>query len=307
MRHLTLVVPSLAALAAACTEPELGARTDEIIGGAATPAGGFPGVGALLYDVGSGPQTGCTGTLIAPSVVLTAAHCVDPSLGGDALVGFTLDHDTVSALPAMTTIANRRPHEQFSLGNEVKPNELTRWFDIGLVVLAEPITAVAPIKLARPVDSATLVAEADLHIVGYGRTSNDTGDLGVKQDAATKLISTGDWELQVSRGQGQPQNCHGDSGGPALTAVGGRVVGVVSRSFDLTGDCLNGGVHTRVDAYLDWIFAQELTDVPCGSGLSPACAEDDEDDGGCSTGGAPTGWLTVLGVALALATRRRRP
>lgn len=318
MRTTTLASSLAAALAsvvalAACTDgPMLGTVDDEVIGGTLTPEGMFPGVGGLLYDLGSGPQLGCTGTLIAPTVVLTAAHCVDPQLGGDALVGFTLAHDTVTTRPPMTNVVRKQPHPQFSLDAAIEPG-LGHWFDIGLVFLSAPITEVAPVKLPRPDDAAGLVADGDLHIVGYGRISNATQDVGVMYDAATKLVSVGDWELQVSMGQGQPQNCHGDSGGPALAELGGttRVVGTVSRSFDLSSECTNGGVDTRVDAYLDWIFAQEgVVDVPCGSGLAEACAGDEDGDGGCcSTGGGAGGSLVAAGLAglgLVIARRRRR-
>lgn len=306
-------LPRLAPLAAslglaACTEPTLGQDGQPIIGGTLTPDGEFPGVGALLYDLGSGrPETGCTGTLIAPTVVLTAAHCVDPALGGDALVAFTLAHDTVSAAPPMTMVASKTKHEQFDLGADITPG-LGKWFDIGLVVLQSPITEVPPVRLPRPTDGLALTADTDITIVGYGRTSDATNDVGVMFDSVTKLASVGDWELQIGAGGGQPQNCNGDSGGPALIEIAGvpRVVGVVSRSFDAQPGCRNGGIDTRVDAYLDWIFAQMPADVPCGSGLAPACADDDDEGGCCSTGGSAGGPL-ALGVLVAgLVLRRRR-
>ena len=304
-RACLLVAAALSPIACVDGGPDVGVRTDQVIGGTVTADGLFPAVGALLYDLGRGPQTGCTGTLIAPTVVLTAAHCVDPQLGGDALVGFTLSHDTVAATPPMTAVARKVEHAQFDIGANPGAG-LSHWFDIGLVFLAAPITDVDPVLLPRPTDAPGLLANADLTIVGYGRTSNQTQDVGVMHDAATKLVSLGDWELQVSMGQGQPQNCHGDSGGPALAELDGtRVVGVVSRSFDASSQCLNGGVDTRVDAYLDWIFAQMPPAVPCGSGLAAACSTD---EGGCcsTSSSAPAGSLALAGVVLAGLRRRRR-
>jgi MYXO-CTERM domain-containing protein len=258
--------------------------------------------------VGSGTQWACTGTLIAPTVVLTAAHCIDSNLGGDALVGFTLAHDTRSAAPTMTATLSSVQHESFDVFSQPDPG-LTQWFDIGLVILAEPVTEVAPIKMPRPDDAPNLLADADLSIVGYGRTSNQTQETGVMHDATTKLVSLNQWELQVAGGGGQPQNCHGDSGGPALAELGGtRVVGVVSRSFDLSPQCLNGGIDTRVDAYLDWIFAQMPPGVPCGSGLAEPCAEDEDEGGGCCSTSreAPAGSLVVGALVFGMVARRRR-
>ena len=310
LRTAALAPVVVLALASGCTEPDLGVHEDEIIGGQVTADGLFPGVGAVLYDLGGGrPEAGCTGTLIAPTVVLTAAHCIDPQLGGDAVVGFTLVHDTVAAVPPMTAVVGKVKHEQFDLFAEPAPG-LTQWFDIALVFLATPITEVAPVKLPRPDDAPGLVADGDLTIVGYGRTSNQSNATGVKYDAVTKLVSLNQWELQVSRGQGQPQNCHGDSGGPALAELAGtRVVGVVSRSFDLSNQCLNGGVDTRVDAYLDWIWTNLPADavVPCGSGLAEPCPGEDEGGGCCSTSReAPAGSLAAAALVLGAVTRRRR-
>lgn len=313
MRAAGILGATLALAAAGCALPDVGSRADEVIGGTRTPDGMFPGVGALLYDLGNGPETGCTGTLIAPTVVLTAAHCVDPQLGGDALVGFTLVHDTTVGVPPMTAVARKLAHEQFDISAEIEPG-LGHFFDIGLVVLAAPITDVAPIYLPRPSDGPELLADADLTIVGYGRTTNANQDVGVMYDATTKLVSLNEFELQVSHGQDQPQNCHGDSGGPALTELNGhtRTVGVVSRSFDLQPTCLGGGVDTRVDAYLDWIWTQLPADVqltvPCGSGLTD-CGDD---EGGCcsSSRRARAAPLALAGLVLASLfgrRRRRRP
>ena len=301
-------------LASACTDVDLGTTGQEVIGGSITPEGEFPGVGALMYDdFGQGAVAGCTGTLIAPDAVLTAAHCVDPDLIGDIVPGFTLAHDTTTGPPVIVAGREAIPHEMFDIGSNPGPG-LAQFYDVAVLLLAAPITEVAPIKLPPRDEVGALVADLDLWIVGYGRTSNDTNTTGVKYDAATKLISLNASELQVSRGQGQPQNCHGDSGGPALADLGRgqRIVGVVSRSFDGGGECLNGGIDTRVDAYLDWIHGKVTTGIPCGSGLSPKCASDDGDDpdgdnaGCCSTSsrGAP-GSIVLALIVGALVLRRR--
>ena len=315
VRRLLLAVALLAP--AACADLEVASSSQEIIGGRVTPAGEFPGVGALMYDVGDGALAGCTGTLIAPDVVLTAAHCLDPRLAGSELPGFTLAHDTVATTPVVVPGREARTHEQFDASTEPAPG-LGEFHDIGLLFLAQPITEVAPVRMPRREDAPALVADLDLAIVGYGRTSNDTSATGVKYDADTTLISLNATELQVSRGgdAGQPQNCHGDSGGPALADYGRgrRVVGIVSRSFDGSSRCLSGAVDTRVDAYLDWIHARVTSGLPCGSGLAAACPpgtdpDEDQDDGGCCSTApdrGPGAALLALGVGLLL-MRRRRP
>jgi uncharacterized protein (TIGR03382 family) len=294
-------------------EADFGVATSEVIGGDVTPAGAFPGVGALMYDLGGGPQAGCTGTLIAPNAVLTAAHCVDPQLTGGVTPGFTLALDTTVGTPVIVPATMTIKHEQFSLDN-IPEDGLGEFFDVGIVLLAQPITEVAPVLMPRPVDSAELVANLDLEIAGYGKTTVQGDATGILFDAQTKLISLNATELQVGMGSPQPQNCNGDSGGPGFAVVGGerRVVGIVSRSFSGL-ECTSGGVDTRVDAYVAWIHSKVPVGIPCDSGMSEPCPVEeeeggDEDGGCCSTGGAsvPSTSAVALLVGLLLFRRRRR-
>jgi uncharacterized protein (TIGR03382 family) len=311
----------LAFAVTACIEaPPNGERDQHVIGGTMTPEGEYPGVGAL-YVSGFGAM--CTGTLIAPRVVLTAAHCL--AFGGPP--GFTLVHDTVTSQPPFTAGMRAVPHPMFDIGSMPGPGVST-FYDIGLLFLSQDITSVAPVPLPTPAQGGELVAGMQLHLVGYGRTTNDNDEAGIMFDAMTDLVEVGTTELQIST-PGNPQNCHGDSGGPALYDFGGglAVVGVVSRSADAGPDCFVGGIDTRVDAYLAWI-AQEAPEV-C---VPPACTMPDaapppppdgdpnapdadpgnpgDGDGGgcCSTaGGDATGSaLLALVVGVALLRRRRR-
>ncbi len=313
-RHLLAlcaVVP-----AAACFDPaDVDIDESYVIGGSSTTAGEFPGVGALMYDFGGQVRIGCTGTLIAPTAVLTAAHCVDPESIGGIVPGFTLALDTtVGGDLGIVAGAAAYKHESFTFDVELMDG-LAQFFDVGVVILAQPITSVEPVKMPRPDQAAALVAGLDLEIAGYGRTSNQTDDFGVMYDARTKLVSLNATELQVGMGAPQPQNCNGDSGGPGMADLGDgrRVVGIVSRSF-AGAECISGGIDTRVDAYLTWIHGKVPTGIPCGSGMSPACeTEEPEDEGGCcSTGGGRgratgSGVLALLvGLVLAGRSRRRR-
>lgn len=288
---------------AGCFEPALETDEEYVIGGTLTTAGKFPGVGALMYDFGGDVQQGCTGTLIAPTAVLTAAHCVDPDLTGGIVPGFSLALDTTTGNPAITPGLQTFKHESFDINADITDG-LAQFFDVGVVILAQPITEVAPVKMPRPDQAASITAGMDLAIVGYGRTSNATNDTGVMYDAMTKLISFNPTEIQVGMGSPQPQNCNGDSGGPALAELDGRrVVGIVSRSF--TGaECTMGGVDTRVDAYLSWIHGKVTTGIPCGSGMSPACEVEDppgDDEGGCCSTGSDGRGAGVLGLLVGLA------
>jgi MYXO-CTERM domain-containing protein len=166
---------------------------------------------------------------------------------------------------------------------------------------------------------AGLSVGMDIEIVGYGVNDNETNAGGIKYDAVTKLAGLDSQQLAIGN-PGDPQDCHGDSGGPAFAAIGPggalRLVGVVSGGPD---PCVSGGQDTRVDAYLGWVndtiatLGSELTDAgPIEPDAGAAPADDGSGGGcGCSVGGRSAGaggaTLGVLfGVALLAGRRRRR-
>lgn len=303
------------ALAACVDGPALDREAAYVIGGAATTAGEFPGVGALMYDFGdgSGPQFGCTGTLIAPDVVLTAAHCIDPELWGTTVPGFTLALD-VRAAAGVPEIVPGREGIAFDAFDIEAPLEdgLAQFHDIGVLRLAASITTVPPARMVRRSHVPRIVAGLAVEIAGYGLTDPDGAEGGVMFDAQATIASLNASEIQIGAGTPAPQNCNGDSGGPGFAefGTGRRIIGVVSRSF-AGGRCVTGSIDTRVDPYLSWIHAQVPEGLPCGSGLEDPCPgepDDGEESGWCAAGGGSGGVGSMLMVVLAGAgaSRRRR-
>jgi MYXO-CTERM domain-containing protein len=311
---------------AACLDGDQTSTTDQaVIGGSPTPQGEYPAVGALWSDMFAGAS--CTGTLIRPDVVLTAAHCVEEAFLGSEIPGFTLANDTLSSPPVVVAGLRYVQHPQFDIN--VDPGAgVAQFYDIGLLWLAQPITSTDPMLIATPAEAnAGLVDGLDLQLVGYGRTSNETNDFGIKYDAIADLVDFNESELQISPGGGAPQNCHGDSGGPAIVdfGAGQRVIGVVSRSAAAKNDCDDGGIDTRPDYYLQWI--EDEINAACEGGACPDAGVPDampapdagspdagdpgaegDDSGCCSTGkgGGEAGAL-LLGALVLGSLRRRRP
>jgi len=288
-RHALSISILLVAAAVSCVEVDPGHRAEPVIGGGPTPSGEFPATGALIM-YGDGQNTplqyvSCTGTLIAPDVVLTAAHCTHQMMTQGETPDFTLAPDGMNAPSGQIYAgASALPHPSFNPYGSA-PTGLQQVYDVGLLFLEEPITGVTPEVLPRPGETSAITQGSSVDIVGYGFTVEDDLDhYGVKNDATTHIAAVSQWELQIAS-PGEPQNCQGDSGGPSLLDLGSgrRLIGVVSRGTTQDqSDCSKGGIHTRIDGYLEWIHSQ--ADIPCGSGLSEDC--DDTPDAGTTPPGS---------------------
>jgi V8-like Glu-specific endopeptidase len=222
--------------------------------------------------------------VIAPTVVLTAAHCVSPAeTGPDARF-------VVLTAPDV----NRRGGQQLAV-REVhanprwNPDDLENGHDEGIVILQQP-TSIAPLPFNRKPMTAGMVG-APLRIVGYGLNDGvgQTG-AGVKRQAMTKLRSIAGPLIEV--GDRKKGTCNGDSGGPAFMKLGGVETIVGTTSYG-NATCTDGGFDARVDVDLDFIepFLQAAACIPacadraCGSdGCGGACGTCD-DGAVCSADG----------------------
>ena len=262
-----------------------------IIDGTESTAKDYPSTGVLLFTTerDDGSPIGsmlCSGTLIAPDVVLVAGHCnlslfVDTAAPVQYYFSTSLDVTSFGAkgdltLPPHTTkVAKMLPHPQFDL-DRVGAG-LRHTYDIALVYLEKPVTKIKPSPVIHADEAAAIKKGAEVAIVGYGRRHEDNrgrGDAGIKYHGLTKVQEVGKYEMQISPGSPQPHKCHGDSGGPTFMKLGkGKaarlaVVGVTSHAYD-EADCMHGGVDTRVDPYLNWI--NKNMEEACSDGSRPAC------------------------------------
>jgi V8-like Glu-specific endopeptidase len=321
MRTSSLTALWLAlALSSGCTidGEDVGASQAQVVGGTATTA--YPAV-AFLYSEFSDTDAAqlCSGTLITPRVILTAAHCVEFPGGAPerylAYFGSTVLEETDPVGTEPVDITRYEYHPTWNI------DDLEGGHDIGLVLLSRPVQGIAPMRINRkPVDE--LVGQ-DVHLVGWGRTTGEGEDFGVKREATSRLSSAND--LLIEYGSATANTCQGDSGGPNFMTIDGEEVIAGITSYGSVG-CDQYGVGTRVDhfaaSYIEPFVAENdpgglLPEDTSGGGQgsdeapagAPQSQVPDEVSGGCNAtgdGGALAGGLALLLVVVALRTAHRR-
>jgi len=228
----------------------------EIVGGQETDE--FPDCCAVGHDYGYT----CSGTLIAPNVVVTADHC--RNISRVFLRGNDVDKpdkgDTIH-------VARQYAHPEVDLrvlvldeNASVPPRQVA-----GEAEIANAVTNGEGLKMATLVGFGTIDQNG---LLGYGRKRRvdvaiATIDCSLAGDAKAHGCMPGREMVAGQRGL-LKDTCCGDSGGPLYiqNGVGGGyfLLGATSRgSRNSTTACGDGGIYVRVDLCLDWI--REVTGV----------------------------------------------
>ena len=231
-----------------------------------------PNVGLILFYEADG-RFRCSATLVSPTILVTAAHCTEGTLGktlvtfdsviaeqppspfpvaADPSKGYTAKEVTDAGYLSGTAIA----HPDYS-----NFTDLANWNDVGVVVLDEPVTGIAPATVA-PLNYLDRFAQPRLNstiftLVGYG-TEVRKPDSGPQKPSPMsypliRRTTTAPGQKltpQILQLNGNPNDvrggggtCFGDSGGPVF--LNGYLVAVTSYTY--TGNCRYLGGYQRVD------------------------------------------------------------
>ncbi len=222
-----------------------------IVGGAAPAADGIDR--SVVTIIGSRGNF-CTGSLIAPSLVLTVAHCVQP---GSEYKIVQYDADRKPELQDVKSVAI---HPGFKM-QEMQAHRATA--DVALLRLEIPAKGKIPARLGMP--QSPLAPGNAFTVAGVGVTVRGDGkSAGVIRAAG--LVATGKpGTLQIRlvdpAGQGTQAGlgaCTGDSGAPVFEdqQSGPAIIGVVSWSTGPNGSAGCGGLTgvTPLTLYRDWIL-----------------------------------------------------
>ena len=221
-----------------------------IVGGGAPSA---EGVGRSVVTIVGSRGNFCTGALIAPRVVLTAAHCVQP--GADYKIV-----EYGAGQPQLQDVRKVAIHPAFRM-EAMTAHRATA--DIALLQLEMPPSGKAPSILGAP--NIPIMAGGRFTIAGIGVTVRGDGKSGGTVRVAG-LVATGKpGTLQIRLvdpvGQGTRDGmgaCTGDSGGPVFEDKQGgpAIIGVISWSTGPNGSAGCGGITgvTPLTLYRDWIL-----------------------------------------------------
>jgi hypothetical protein len=276
LRRLAFLVAATLSLTLA------GALPAPAITGGQPDGTGHPNVGLIaFYDAADGGRYRCSATLISPTVLITAAHCTEGT-AGVTLVTFeaVIAETPPSPLPTAADPAAGYTQEELEAAGYLwgtplsHPDysdftDLANWNDVGIVVLDEPVTGIAPATIApegyldqfqQPVLNGTV-----FELVGYGTEVRqpETGPQKpqpMSYPLIRRYTTSPGQKLtpQILQLQGNPNDnrggggtCFGDSGGPVF--LNGYLVAVTS--YTLTANCRYLGGYQRVDIPVvqDWL------------------------------------------------------
>ena len=199
----------------------------------------------------------CGGSLIHEDIVLSAAHCNDPSETQVIVGDYERGKTTYGAVAR--TIIKRTVHPKY--------NSNTQAYDFLILKLNSPVTSIKPVSLNR--SNASPVKGEDVVVVGLGALTEDGKFPQFLHEVTVQAVDHTTCNREyggrifeasmvcAAAVGGGKDSCQGDSGGPLVRIVNGEhiQVGVVSWGDGCARPSLSG-IYSRVSGEIAWIEQQ---------------------------------------------------
>ena len=219
---------------------------------------GHPNVGGLVSakQYSDGTWIYCSGTLVSPTVFLTAAHCGDVN-GERVTVTFDTDY-----------VAGDKVYAGTFYGDPLYNQSQNDPHDVAVVVLDKAVKGITPARLPAANSLSRLSSSQLFTSVGYGSylvTNSPGGHQYLYNDV--RMVATGtlnatnpSWlRISMNPATGNGGTCYGDSGGPNFLGTTDIVAATT-----ITGDaiCRSTNVDYRLDTASARTFLAQYVAVP---------------------------------------------
>ncbi|MES2744662.1 MAG: trypsin-like serine protease [Bdellovibrionota bacterium] len=250
MKSKSFLALSLITLALSACGSQSSDSSAKIVGGTAVTANNEIAKSTVIMMQNG--KTVCSGVLIAPRLVVSAAHCYYLlNKNKPVTIGFGLSEKKVKQVLVEAFV----PNAAYDAAAGTQGSTVIPVNDISVLALAEDAPAgYEPVRMLTESDDVDVGETVTL--AGFGKTDIKSGWFGtlsgVLYEVDTRVVTLAPqskevW-LEADAGKGA---CNGDSGGPAFVRVGGelRLLGVTSRARE----CKFDFIYTDLRYFQKWI------------------------------------------------------